>query len=294
MTDIDSIKGLVETAESSGKRISEVVLEFESRKLNQTPWRLLKKMEETFDVMEEAVQMGLKLELKSPSGLSGGNAIKLSRFIDKCNINSGVFAKAMVKAVAVSEYNACMGKIVAAPTAGSSGILPAVLLTAQEEYGISKDKVVRSLFTSAGIGMVIAKQASISGAKGGCQAECGSASSMAAAALVELLDGTPAMAAHACAIALKNILGLVCDPVAGLVEVPCVKRNASGAVNSFEAAILALAGIESTIPADEVILAMGKVGNQMTWELKESAEGGLAATKTAREISCRLGYQQHA
>lgn len=288
MVGMNSIQELVEAAESTGRKISDVVLENECRKMEQSPEELLKKMERTFDVMEEAAKEGLKPGLKSPSGLSGGNADKLKSFLDKGIMGSGLFTRAMVKAIAVSEYNACMGKIVAAPTAGSSGILPAVLLTVKEEFGISREDIVRSLFTSAGIGMVIAKQASISGAQGGCQAECGSASAMAAASAVELLGGTPSMAAHACAIAFKNVMGLVCDPVAGLVEVPCVKRNASGAVNALEAATLALAGIESVIPADEVILAMGKVGTQMPWELKESAEGGLAATKTAREISCRL------
>jgi len=176
-----------------------------------------------------------------------------------------------------------MGKIVAAPTAGSCGIIPAVLMTIAEERKIDDEQLVMALFTSSAFGMVIANKASISGAEGGCQAECGSASAMAAAALVELCGGTPVMSGHACAIAIKSVLGLVCDPVAGLVEIPCIKRNAMGAANAFVSAELALAGIESKIPVDEVIHAMKVVGDCMIPALKETAEGGLAATPTAKK-----------
>ena len=177
-----------------------------------------------------------------------------------------------------------MGKVCAAPTAGSCGIIPAAVLTMQEEHRISDDTAVRALFTASAIGMVIAQNASISGAEGGCQAECGSASAMAAAALVEMAGGTPQQVSHACAIALKNILGLVCDPVAGLVEIPCIKRNAMGTANAFVAAELALAGIESAIPADEVIIAMKRIGDSLPVSLKETADGGLADTPTARKL----------
>ncbi len=195
-----------------------------------------------------------------------------------------VIGEAIAKALAVSETNACMGKIVAAPTAGSCGILPAALLTVMEAYQVQEHDAVMSLFTAAGFGMVIAKKASIAGAEGGCQAECGSASAMAAAALAEVMGGTPQMAGNACAIALKNILGLVCDPVAGLVEIPCIKRNASGVTNAFTAADMALAGIESAIPPDEVIEAMKKIGDAMPNSLKETAEGGLAVTPTGKKL----------
>jgi L-serine dehydratase len=181
-----------------------------------------------------------------------------------------------------------MGRIVAAPTAGSCGIIPAVLVTAMEERQLSEESVVDSMFTAAGIGMVIANRASISGAEGGCQAECGSASAMAAAALTELLGGSPAQAADACAIALKNTLGLVCDPVAGLVEIPCIKRNAAGAANALVAAELALAGIESVIPVDEVIDAMREIGAGMSDSLKETAKGGLAGTPTAKRLTKKI------
>ncbi len=177
-----------------------------------------------------------------------------------------------------------MGRIVAAPTAGSCGILPAALLTMQAEKNIPERDCVMSLFTASAVGMVIANNASLAGAQGGCQAECGSAAAMAAAAIVELAGGTPHMVEHAIAIAIKNILGLVCDPVAGLVEIPCIKRNASGVAGAFVAAELALAGIESAIPADEVIWTMKKVGDAMSSSLKETAEGGLAATPTGRRL----------
>ena len=188
----------------------------------------------------------------------------------------------MIRAMAMSECNAAMGRIVACPTAGSSGIVPAVLLTLQAEKQLSEETVVQALFHVAGVGMVIARNATVSGAQGGCQAECGSATAMAASAAVELLGGTPRMCAHAAAFALKSVLGLVCDPVGGLVEVPCIKRNVSGAVNAMVAANLALAGIESVIPVDEVIGAMKEIGDLMHPSLKETALAGLAATPTAK------------
>ena len=200
------------------------------------------------------------------------------------SLTGSFLSGALYRALAVSELNAAMGRIVAAPTAGSCGILPAALLTMQAEKQIPERDCVMSLFTASAVGMVIANNASLAGAQGGCQAECGSAAAMAAAAIVELAGGTPKMAEHAIAIAIKNILGLVCDPVAGLVEIPCIKRNASGVAGAFVAAELALAGIESAIPADEVIWTMKKVGDAMSSTLKETAEGGLAATPTGRRL----------
>ena len=200
------------------------------------------------------------------------------------SLTGSFLSGALYRALAVSELNAAMGRIVAAPTAGSCGILPAALLTMQEEKQIPERDCVMSLFTASAVGMVIANNASLAGAQGGCQAECGSAAAMAAAAIVELAGGTPKMVEQAIAIAIKNILGLVCDPVAGLVEIPCIKRNASGVAGAFVAAELALAGIESAIPADEVIWTMKKVGDAMSSSLKETAEGGLAATPTGRRL----------
>ncbi len=289
MQEFNTIQELVEAAVQAGKNISEIVLDQQAEQMEKNKEDLFNTMANSLHVMQEAVASGLKPDLKSASGLSGGNAFKLNQAIEQGkSVRGDLLGKMMVKALAVSEFNACMGRIVAAPTAGSCGIIPAVLITAMEEYDIPEDKAVMGLFTGAGIGMVIAKQASISGAEGGCQAECGSASAMAAAALVEILGGTPQMAANACAIALKNSMGLVCDPVAGLVEVPCVKRNASGAASALAAANLALAGIESVIPADEVIRAMKSVGDIMSPTLKETAQGGIAATPTARKLTKKI------
>ena len=289
----DSVQALVNKAVKSDKKIYELIIEEQSEQLERPAENLLQEMMEKLEVMEEAVRKGTQSTAKSTSGLSGGDAYRLKQAMDTgITVGGKILNKALVKALAVSEVNACMGKIVAAPTAGSCGIIPAALLTVQEERQIPRLKVGKSLFTAAGIGMVIAKRASISGAEGGCQAECGSASAMAAAALVEMVGGTPQMSAHACAIALKNVLGLICDPVAGLVEVPCVKRNAMGAANALVAADLALAGIESVIPVDEVIDAMKSVGNLMVPALKETAEGGIASTPTGCMLAEKIFGKQ--
>lgn len=281
-----SIAGYVKKAEKQGKRFAQVVLESQSADLESTPEALLTKMRQALTVMEESAKEGENPSLRSASGLTGGAAAKvMARARAGESLCGEFFGKAVARALAVSECNACMGRIVAAPTAGSCGILPAALLTVMEEKGLSEEDAVMGLFTAAGVGMVIASNATVSGAQGGCQAEVGSASAMAAAAVVEMMGGTPQMCADACAIALKNVLGLVCDPVAGLVEVPCVKRNAMGVVNALAAAEIALAGVSSAIPADEVIVAMKKVGNVMPGILRETAEGGLADTPTGRRIA---------
>lgn len=195
------------------------------------------------------------------------------------------FSAVIATALKTGECNACMRRIVAAPTAGASGVLPAVLLPLRERDGLSDEVMTQALYVAAGFGQVIASRASISGAEGGCQAEVGSASGMAAAALVHLMGGTPEQMAHACAMALSNILGLVCDPVAGLVEVPCVKRNVMGAMNALSCAEMALCGVKNAIPCDEVIDAMRSVGDSMPAALRETGMGGLAATPTGRRIA---------
>lgn len=284
-----SVNELVTKANALNKNISDLVINQQAEELETTTDELYKKMVESFEVMKESVIEGLNPDLKSASGMSGGSAYKMKSYVEKGNSLCGkTFGLALARALAVAELNSCMGKIVAAPTAGACGILPATLITMLEDNNVKEEKVIMSLFTASAIGMVIAHLASISGAEGGCQAECGSASAMAAAALVEMSGGTPEMVAHACAIAIKNILGLVCDPVAGLVEVPCNKRNAGSVANAFAAAEMALAGIESVIPCDEVIQAMKKVGDLMSYTLKETSEGGLAATPTAKHISRRI------
>jgi len=239
---------------------------------------LIQRMHDRLTVMRESAKAGLSPTLRSVSGMVGGQAAKMA-VPEEIN-RFGLLGKAGAYAMSIAEYNACMGKIVAAPTAGSCGILPGALLAAQEQDGFTDDELVMALFTAAGVGRIIALQATISGAEGGCQAECGAAAGMAAAALVELYGGTPEMAGHACALALMNMLGLVCDPVHGLVEVPCVYRNVGGVSQAISAAQMALCGVCSPIPCDEVILAMKDVGDAMPPALRETGEGGCAACKS--------------
>jgi L-serine dehydratase len=285
MKSINSLKELVDIANQKNLQISDIVLEHQANELEKTKQELIDDMEKILAVMEESIQKGLQQNLKSNSGLVGGGAFKLKTANETGELlNCGILNTAMAYAVAIAEYNACMGKIVASPTAGSCGILPSVILSIGEHYTLDRGKIIMSLFTASGVGMVIANRANLSGAEGGCQAECGSASAMAAAAAVELMGGTPVMVSDAVAIALKCIMGLVCDPVAGLVECPCVKRNASGAGNAITATNMALAGMNSIIPADEVIDAMKSVGDLMSPMLRETSLGGIACSKTAKEI----------
>ena len=280
--DYTSLAGLLAAAEQAGRPLSELVLAQQAAELEQPPEQVYDRMARCYQVMADGVAPGCDPDLRSASGLSGGSAAKMKAAVKAGRTLTGpVLGGALTRALAISELNAAMGRIVAAPTAGSCGILPAALLTMEQEKGCSRRSCVMAMFTASAVGLVIAKNACLAGAQGGCQAECGSAAAMAAAAIVELAGGTPKMIGDAVAIALKNVLGLVCDPVAGLVEVPCVKRNASGVAGAFVAAELALAGIGSVIPPDEAILAMKRVGDAMHPALKETAEGGLAATPTA-------------
>lgn len=272
-------------AETKGFKISEVVLLNQIEELEQSEQALFQRMSKNLKVMRESVEAGLSGERRSLSGLVGGDAAKVETRRKKGeSLVGGLMSGAIAKALAVAEVNACMGKIVAAPTAGSCGVLPAVLLTVEEVCKVSEHELLLALFTAAGLGMIIAERANVSGAVGGCQAEIGSAAAMAAAAAVELAGGSPRQTADAAAIAMKSMLGLVCDPVAGLVEVPCVKRNATGASLALAAAEMALSGVKSAIPIDEVIDTMGEIGKQMPCTLKETAQGGLAVTPTGRRI----------
>lgn len=284
MLEYDSIAELVQAAEAAGQPISEVVLADQAAQTETPAQALYDKMRANLQVMRDAVQAGVDKDLRSTSGLTGGDANRMQQYAPSGGLCGEFFNLALMRALAVSEYNASMGKIVASPTAGSCGILPGTILSLLEARELPERSAVMALFTAGAIGMVIAEKASIAGAQGGCQAECGSASAMAAAALVEMAGGTPQMCADACAIAIKNQLGLVCDPIAGLVEVPCVKRNAGGVACAFTAAELALAGIRSVIPADEVIGAMREVGDALPCALKETAQGGLATTPTGLRL----------
>ena len=284
MFEYKSISELVNAASSAGRTISEVVLADQAEQLCISPDALFERMDARLSVMEDSVKAGMNPALRSTSGLTGGDASRMWDHAASGGICGGFTNRAMARALAVSENNAAMGKIVAAPTAGSCGILPGAVVSMLDEGRCSREAAVMALFTAGAFGMVIAQNASIAGAEGGCQAECGSAAAMAAAALVELMGGTPQQCAHACAMAIKNQLGLVCDPVAGLVEIPCIKRNVSGVTIAFSSAEMALAGIESKIPADECIGAMCEVGCSIPSALRETAKGGLAATPTGERL----------
>ena len=269
--------------------LAEAIVAHEADAQGRTKESIRLEMKTVLSVMRDAVAKGTKGDRRSLGGLIGGQAALLNAYIERGDTLSGTTAaRAAMMALAVSEVNASMGRIVAAPTAGACGILPGALLAAGEALGSSEDEMVDALFVASGIGMVIARNATISGAEGGCQAECGAAGAMAAAACAYLKGGDAVTCINAAALALKNELGLACDPIAGLVEVPCAKRNALKAVEALVAADMALSGIRSVIPFDEVVLAMRHIAREMPDTLKETATGGLATTPTglslAREI----------
>ena len=280
-----TIEELVQQADRDFQgNIAELMIATETELTGRERPEILALMTRNLEVMKESVQAGLSPE-KSPTGLTGGDAAKLDAYIKngKTLADSAVLGAAR-NAMAVNESNAKMGLVCATPTAGSAGCLPAVLTTAIEKLGLTESQQLDFLFTAGAFGLVIANNASISGAEGGCQAEVGSASAMAAAAIT-MAGGTPFQASQAICFVLKNMLGLICDPVAGLVEVPCVKRNAMGASFALVAADMALAGITSAIPVDQVVDAMYQVGSAMPTAFRETAEGGLAATPKGKALA---------
>lgn len=278
---------LVRKAEEKGIPLFDYLLERSAAQMETDKASVLAKMESMLEVMEEAAAFGLT-GVRSNSGLTGGSAKKLKEYYKKAEsekrpgLLGPVAGPAVMYALAAAEANAAMGRIVAAPTAGASGILPGVLISLQKHCGVSRKKAVEGLVVAGVIGEVIANRASIAGATGGCQAECGSGAAMAAGAVVYIFGGNGKQIGDAVSIVFKNMLGLVCDPVAGLVEVPCIKRNAGSVVQCLLAAELALAGVGSFVPADEAIDAMDKVGRSLPHGLRETAEGGLAMTPTAQ------------
>ncbi|WP_407267997.1 L-serine ammonia-lyase, iron-sulfur-dependent, subunit alpha [Radiobacillus sp. PE A8.2] len=283
-----NVAELVEIATNENILISEVMIRQEMDVHDKSREEIMNQMEKNLHVMENAVEEGLK-GVKSHSGLTGGDAVLLQKYMQEQNPLSGnLLLDAVSKAVATNEVNAAMGTICATPTAGSAGCVPGTLFAVADRLNPTREQMIRYLFTSGAFGFVVANNAFISGAAGGCQAEVGSAAAMAAAAIVEMAGGTPQQSSEAFAISLKNMLGLVCDPVAGLVEVPCVKRNAAGASNAIVSADMALAGITSRIPCDEVIGAMYRIGKTMPTALRETAEGGLAATPTGRALAAKI------
>ena len=287
---LDLMKEIFERSARENIPFWEIVLQYDMEERQVSRQASMAKMLSTWQAIQDAADSYTGTQ-RSVSGLVGGDGLKMRLYARRGESIGGEFMdEVIVQAISMAESNACMRRIVAAPTAGSCGVVPAVLLPLCEREHYTQHELLEALYVASGIGAVIAYRASISGAAGGCQAEIGTASAMAAGALVSLRGGTNEQIGHAVAMALKNLMGLVCDPVAGLVEVPCVKRNVIGAVNAISAADMALAGIESRIPVDEVIDAMGEVGRRMPVEFRETALGGLAATPTGKAVKERMPH----
>ena len=285
-----TIAELVTAATTAGVPLSELMIDQEVRNSGNSRAEIWAAMEHNLTAMAAAVKRGSTgAGAFSKTGLTGGEAIKLKNYrATHQSLSGDVMLATVQNAIATNEVNAAMGVVCATPTAGASGTLPGVLFMLQERLNMTHEQMVRFLFTAGAFGMIIANNAMIAGATGGCQAEVGSASGMAAAAAVEIAGGTPEQSAEALAMALSNLLGLVCDPIAGLVELPCVKRNAIGATNALVAADMALAGLTNKIPADEVVGAMKKIGEDMPQSLRETGRGGLAATPTGIKMKMRI------
>lgn len=286
----DTMKELIEYAEQNDKSFSEIMIEHEMETRGISRDEVFEMMQHNLDTMRNAVEKGTTGEgVKSVTGYTGQDAIKVHQYNQNNKALSGYdMISAVEGAIATNEVNAAMGIICATPTAGSSGTIPGVLFKLEKSHDLDNDQMIKFLFSASMCGMIIANNASVAGATGGCQAEVGTASAIAAAAAVEAFGGTPSQSGHAIAISLSNLLGLVCDPVAGLVEIPCVMRNAIGSGNGLISADLALAGVESRIPVDEVIMAMDKVGRNLPASLRETGIGGLAGTPTGQAIKEKI------
>ena len=281
MTEYHTLQELQDLAVQQKKKIWQIVQQEDMDASERTSEQSYEKMHQMYEAMKYA-DTSYNGNLRSASGRAGGDGEKLHEYnASGENICGAFIGLVMEKAIKMGESNACMRRIVAAPTAGSCGVLPAVLLSYEEQFAATEEQMVQALYVAAGIGKVIAENAFIAGAAGGCQAEIGSAAAMSAGALAYLQGADPQTVMHAAALSLKNMLGLACDPVGGLVEVPCIKRNSYGAVNAVTSAQLALAGIRSAITPDDVIDSMRRIGNQMPTCLKETSEGGLATSASA-------------
>lgn len=286
---LNTAKEVIEACKKDNIHIYDLVLQGETKALKITEEEMKNKIREILEVMKGSSQETLEKSFETEYKMIDGFAKMMNDYQkEKDPLTSKFLVRAMAMAFSTSETNANMGTIAAAPTAGSSGIMPAALMAAKEKYGLDDEVLINGLLTSIGIGQIIGKYATFAGAEGGCQAECGSASAMAAAALVEMLGGSPEEALHAASITLINVMGLACDPIAGLVEYPCTFRNASGVMNSFISADMALAGIKSIVPFDEVCQAMGEVGHLLHESIRETGLGGLAGTKTGQEIRAKF------
>ena len=286
---LNTAKEVIEACDKDNIHIYDLVLQGETKALKMTEEEMKNKIREILEVMKGSSLETLEKSFETEYKMIDGFAKMMNDYQkDKDPLTSKFLVRAMAMAFSTSETNANMGTIAAAPTAGSSGIMPAALMAAKEKYGLDDEVLINGLLTSIGIGQIIGKYATFAGAEGGCQAECGSASAMAAAALVEMLGGSPEEALHAASITLINVMGLACDPIAGLVEYPCTFRNASGVMNSFISADMALAGIKSIVPFDEVCQAMGEVGHLLHESIRETGLGGLAGTKTGQKIRAKF------
>lgn len=279
--------------EKQGISVSEFMLQEEIKKSKKDRNEIIISLKHIIEVMKASATRTLEEEVRSVSGLIGGDAKRVMEYAkSERSISGFTLTKAMAYALSTSEVNASMGRICAAPTAGASGILPACLLTMRDQYDLDDEVLIEGLLTASCVGEIIAMNATLSGAEGGCQAECGSAAAMGAAAMTSLSGGSPKQVFTAASFALINIMGLICDPVAGLVEFPCALRNASGVVNAISSADLALAGVLSLVPFDEVVEAMYRVGRQLPEALRETALGGVAITETGKKIMTQL-FPQH-
>ena len=272
--------------EKNSMLLHEAVLEYEVTQKNKTENEIWEGLENAYNVMRDAIQTGLEEDMESRSGMVNGGAKKV--YNSPVSVLSGDFQKLISRALAAKEVNSCMGRVVAAPTAGATGILPGTMFTLQEIHKLNDRKILEALLLGAGIALIIEKRASLAGAVGGCQAETGSAAAMASGGIVFCLGGSNDQIFNAVAITIQCMLGLVCDPVAGLVEVPCIVRNASAAAIAYSSAQIAIADVDSVIPVDECIDAMGEIGQSMEDRYKETALGGLAATKTGKRISKKV------
>lgn len=292
MGKIETFEDLIKYSESSGKRFYQVSQEAEALNFDTSVERIRERVKNNLDAMKEAIAAGMRSDEISMSGLSGGDCAKLkAQYAKGETLFSKTYQKVLTYSLATIEQNARMGKIVACPTAGACGIVPAVIIAMSESAGADEEKQIDALITAGLIGKIVSHKMALAGAVMGCQGECGVASAMAAGALVEIYEGNSCQIMNAAALALKNVMGLVCDPVAGLVEVPCVKRNAFLSIYAVTAAEIAMADIESVIPIDEVVDAMRQVGYLMSPQLKESSEAGLATTKTGQQITEKLSLK---
>jgi L-serine dehydratase len=282
----DSFENWKQYAETKRMSLPQVVMEYERTQYGRTNEEIISGLQKAWEVMKEAVHTGLTEDMRSRSGMVNNGAKKVYNY--PLPVLSKEFQNLISRALAAKEVNSCMGRVVAAPTAGASGIMPGVLYTLQEIHRIPDNKIIEAMLLAAGVALIMEQKASIAGAVGGCQAETGTAAAMGAASIVYCLGGTTDQIFNAVAITVQCMLGLVCDPVAGLVEVPCIVRNASAAAIAFSSAQIGLADVSSVIPVDEVIEAMGEIGASMETRYKETALGGLAATRTAQAIAKKV------